>query len=58
VRDGHVAEPTYTEPFDLLFLNPSSDYDDGVARADEMARHPSVTKSVTIRSHTPRVVRS
>ena len=30
VRDGHVAEAAYKEPFDLLFIVPKFEYDDVV----------------------------
>jgi len=32
VRDGHVAEAAYKEPFDLLFAVPKFEYDDVVGR--------------------------
>ena len=34
VRDGHVVEATYKEPFDLLFSSPKFEYDDGGALQD------------------------
>jgi hypothetical protein len=58
VRDGHVAEAAYKEPFDLLFLNPSSNTTMWWPLADEMARHLSATRGVTARGRTPRVIRS
>ena len=33
VRDGHVVEAAYKEPFDLLFSEPKFEYDDVVVRA-------------------------
>ncbi|MDA8296882.1 MAG: hypothetical protein M0004_09910 [Actinomycetota bacterium] len=33
VRDGHVVEAAYKEPFDLLFSSPKFEYDDVVGAA-------------------------
>ncbi len=33
VRDGHLVEAAYKEPFDLLFSVPKFEYDDVVGRA-------------------------
>lgn len=33
VRDGHVVEAAYKEPFDLLFAVPKFEYDDVVGAA-------------------------
>jgi hypothetical protein len=32
VRDGHVVEATYKEPFDLLFSSPKFEYSDVVEK--------------------------
>jgi len=44
VRDGHLVEAGYKEPFDLLFSVPKFEYDDVVGRRHSYSNSPDVRK--------------